>query len=131
MDLCDHEKKELGKDFELLEKLEKQLRFEDDVRKQGKLNENIEEIKQRIRKREIEINSLKTNPVQPTISTPLAAGKLDTKSPKKQNIDFSASNVSNDLKSACTVLESARHCCRVSLSITRVGSNIIALKAHP
>jgi hypothetical protein len=49
LDLCDHEKEELGKDFELLKKLEKQLRFEDDVRKQDKLKEDIEEIKQRIR----------------------------------------------------------------------------------
>ena len=64
MSLRQHEEEELGKDYDLLKKLEKQLRFEDNVRTQGKLEDDIEEIKQRIRKRETELNSLETNPVQ-------------------------------------------------------------------
>ncbi|MBD2606333.1 hypothetical protein H6G81_17795 [Scytonema hofmannii FACHB-248] len=58
MNLRQHHEEQLKKDYDLLKKLEDKRRFENDPREQGKLEADIEEIKQKIHEREIEIDSI-------------------------------------------------------------------------
>ncbi len=58
MDLYKHLEEQLREDFKLLKELEDRRRSEDDPRRKCKLNDDIEEIKQQIFQRQIELNSL-------------------------------------------------------------------------
>ena len=53
-------REQLSKDYELLKKLEDRQRYEDDPRRRGKLEADIEEINQQISQREAELKSLKS-----------------------------------------------------------------------
>jgi TIR domain len=65
LNLRQHNEEQMKKDYDLLKKLEGKLRFETDLREQGKLEVYIKEIKQKIREREIEINHSENNYVKP------------------------------------------------------------------
>lgn len=61
MDLRQHLEEQLCEDFKLLKQLEDKRRFEDDPRQISKWDAAIKEIKQKIRNRESELNSLKVD----------------------------------------------------------------------
>jgi tetratricopeptide (TPR) repeat protein len=58
--LLQHEQEQLDKDYELLKQLEDDLRWENDLRRRGKLDADIKEIKQRILEREAKLKGTRS-----------------------------------------------------------------------
>jgi hypothetical protein len=63
MDFHKHIEEQLSEDFKLLKEIEDRRRSEDDPRRRRKLENDIEEIKQQILRRQRELNSLSSSPI--------------------------------------------------------------------
>ncbi|AFY35566.1 toll/interleukin-1 receptor domain-containing protein [Calothrix sp. PCC 7507] len=94
MDLRQHLEQQCSEDFKLLKELENRLRSEEDPRRKLRLNDDIEEIKQKIRDREAEIKSL-------DISSSLVfpPSELPTKEFSAQNLLKNKSSAKNNFMS--------------------------------
>ena len=73
MNLRQHLKEQLDKDYELLKEFEDKLRTEIDPRLKLKWNAEIEDLKLQIRQREEELESLSTSSIQPKLVSPVTS----------------------------------------------------------